>query len=501
MNLDKMLNYLKLDDKEFSFQFKSHPNYPSALALSDTLNFMGIKNDAYELEKEFWEELPKEFIGIFNNSFALIQYINNNQYKIYSDVITKTSKEDLYAKSNNFVLLFERTESVLQKPEVHLSYLFFMVIVLMLFYSFFSFNFYHFVFNILSMAGLYISLDIFNNKFGTSSIVLNNICDLPYLEKHNNDDACTKIIEKDKINVFGLKLSDFSLIYFSGLSILGLFFPASQFVIICLSLFSMIVVGYSLFYQIFIGKTFCKICFVIISVLIAQLFIGLYYFNNINFDFENLLLGLSMMLSSILVIIFMNNNLKEKQSLQESNVKNLRFKRNFELFRNELFNQEKIEFNNKDLFFIGNRHAKLHIDVVSNPYCGFCEGAHKIIQSILDKYPDDVSVQIRFNYSPETADAEYTELMSLFVTIYLTDGENAFLSAVEKWFRRDSKDQVKAEVLNIGENDMMSLANITKENIKANLSFTPVFVINGRQFPKIYDREDLIYFIEDLIYF
>jgi hypothetical protein len=31
-----------------------------------------------------------------------------------------------------------------------------------------------------------------------------------------------------------------------------------------------------------------------------------------------------------------------------------------------------------------------------------------------------------------------------------------------------------------------------------NLNFTPVILINGREFPKEYDRHDLIHFIEDL---
>ena len=53
MNFDKLIDYFKLDKQEFYFQFNSHPNYPSALAFSDTLNFMGLQNDAYELEKQY----------------------------------------------------------------------------------------------------------------------------------------------------------------------------------------------------------------------------------------------------------------------------------------------------------------------------------------------------------------------------------------------------------------------------------------------------------------
>lgn len=73
MLFDKLINYLKLDKQEFLFQFNSHPNYPSALAFSDTLNFMGVRNDAYELDKEYWDELPEEFIAIVDNSFSLVK--------------------------------------------------------------------------------------------------------------------------------------------------------------------------------------------------------------------------------------------------------------------------------------------------------------------------------------------------------------------------------------------------------------------------------------------
>ena len=61
---------LKSEKNEFLFQFQSHPNYPSALAFSDTLNFLGVKNNAYNLEKEYWGELPEEFITIYNHNFA-----------------------------------------------------------------------------------------------------------------------------------------------------------------------------------------------------------------------------------------------------------------------------------------------------------------------------------------------------------------------------------------------------------------------------------------------
>jgi uncharacterized membrane protein len=40
--------------------------------------------------------------------------------------------------------------------------------------------------------------------------------------------SCNKIITQDKTSILGLKFSDFSLIYFVGLTILGLFLPVTS---------------------------------------------------------------------------------------------------------------------------------------------------------------------------------------------------------------------------------------------------------------------------------
>ncbi|AZI19738.1 hypothetical protein [Chryseobacterium taklimakanense] len=61
-----LIRNLGIDEYEFNFQFHSHSNYPSALALSDTLNFLGVDNSAYELEKEYWNEIPTDFITQYN---------------------------------------------------------------------------------------------------------------------------------------------------------------------------------------------------------------------------------------------------------------------------------------------------------------------------------------------------------------------------------------------------------------------------------------------------
>jgi uncharacterized membrane protein/thiol-disulfide isomerase/thioredoxin len=495
MLLDKLINYLKLDKQEFLFQFNSHPNYPSALAFSDTLNFMGVRNDAYELDKEYWDELPEEFIAIVDNSFSLVKK-TGAQYSIYSDKSKTLNKEDLHKKSTDFVLLFEK-DKVEQKTVTSYKPFIYAIFAVVLVYSLLNQAWYEAVFNILSLAGVYISLEIFNQKFGNTSVVIGSICGDTAGKQTVN--SCNKIIHQDKTSILGLKFSDFSLIYFIGITVLGLFFPATSFIVKGFTFASVIAIGYSLYIQGFVEKIFCRVCLLIISVLVAQLVIGLFLFENIHFDIKTSLLSLILWIASFSLVLYLNNTLGEKENLQKSNAKNLRFKRNYDLFKRELLENEKISFTNTETFSVGNQDARLRISIVSNPYCGFCKDAHKIVENLLSKYPNDISVQMRFNYSPDPQNEKFTNLISDFIYTYKNKPTQEFLHLVESWFETRDEDKIRQKTGNASNNeDLTPLVEMSVENKNAGLNFTPIMLINGYQFPDKYDREDIYYFIDEL---
>ena len=107
MSFEKLTQRLKIDPKEFLFQFQSDPNYPTALAFSNALNFLGIINEAYELEKDYWEELPEEFITIYKNDFSLV-HRKGKQAKIFTDEEKQISFDELKENSKDFILLIEK---------------------------------------------------------------------------------------------------------------------------------------------------------------------------------------------------------------------------------------------------------------------------------------------------------------------------------------------------------------------------------------------------------
>lgn len=497
MLLDKLINYLKLDKQEFLFQFNSHPNYPSALAFSDTLNFMGVRNDAYELDKEYWDELPEEFIAIVDNSFSLVKKAGS-QYSVYSDKAKTLDKTELHQKSTDFVLLFEKEKTENQSYSVtDYAPFVYAVFATVLIYSVFTLAWYEAFFNILSLAGVYISLEIFNQKFGNTSAVMSSICG--DTSGSQNVNSCNKIINQDKTSILGLKFSDFSLIYFIGLTVLGLFLPVTSFIIKGFTLASLIAIGYSVYIQGFVEKTFCRICLLIITVLAAQLFTGLFLFENLYFDIKIALLSLILWIAVFSVILYLNNILEQKENLQKSNAKNLRFKRNYDLFKRELLENQKVTFTDTETFFVGNKEAKLHLSIVSNPYCGFCKDAHKIMENLLQRYPNDISVQMRFNYSPEPKNEKSANLISDFMHTYKNKSAKEFLDLVDYWFetRDEEKTRKKAGTVS-GSEDLTPLIDMSAENRNSGLNFTPIILINGYQFPDKYDREDIYYFIDEL---
>nr|WP_315032745.1 thioredoxin domain-containing protein [uncultured Chryseobacterium sp.] len=500
MIFDKLINYLKLDKQEFIFQFNSHPNYPSALAFSDTLNFLGVKNDAYELDKEYWDELPEEFIAIVENSFSLVKK-SGNTYSVYSEKAKTLDKEELYKKSTDFVLLFEKTENAESKLTFNFKPILYAVFAIILIYSFLSQTKFEALFNLLSLAGVYISLEIFNQKFGNVSTVIGSICGGGGgAAASQTTNSCDKIIKQDKTSILGLKFADFSLIYFTGLAVLGLFLPATAYIVKGFTFVSILAIGYSLYIQAFVEKAFCRVCLLIISILVGQLVISNIFFQDLSFGIGALLLTIILWALIFSAVLYFNTLLEQKETLQKSNAKNLRFKRNYELFKSQLLENEKIDFQDTQTFSVGKKDSNLRISIVSNPYCGFCKDAHKLAESILKKYPDHVSLQMRFNYTTDRANEKYTQLISDLTYIYNNKPEKEFLHAIEEWF--ETKDEGKINVLSGGvptSENLNPLTEMSNENSAAGLNFTPIFIINGHQFPEKYDREDILYFVDELI--
>jgi uncharacterized membrane protein len=499
MKINSLIKKLSLHQQEFLYQFESHPDYPSNRAFSDTLNLLGIKNKIYILEKEFWDEIPEEYIGMVDNSFSLVKKAKN-KYKVYSETVTSLSKSQLYDKSTNLIILFETNENKINninKINPSSSLQFYVVFIFIILYSIVKFEWYETLFNILSLTGIFISQELFKQKFGTESSIVTNICG--GINTKSVQTSCNKIFYSDKTNILGLKISDISLIYFLTIMFSGLLFPSFSSALKVASLSSVIVILYSLSTQIFVEKLICKVCMIINTILILQLLISVFYFKWFSNAEASLIVFFIIFLFIFLSIAYINSILIQSEEYKKLSIKSMRFKRNYNIFKHELLNAQQINFKSTDIFFIGKKIANIHISLISNPYCRYCKNAHKVITDLIAQYPNHISAQIRFNYIDESPASPYNQLISHFKWTFDNKSEHEFLEIVEKWF--NVKDLIQINKISGATMpiDLTDLTEVGNENMIAELNLTPTLIINGYQFPNIYEVEDLKYFIDKLV--
>lgn len=494
----ELLNKLHLAFKEFHFQFNSHPSYPSALAFSDTLNFMGVKNDAYQLEKKYWDELPENFITIYKNNFALVKR-NNNQVKVFSDKEEQISFDELKTHSTDFILLFEKTtdEKVSAKNHSFQNVIVLIAFAILLSISFFNWNVWAFTFQILSLVGVYLFWEIFKGKFGKESPVLQNFCGMG-AKQNTGTDACNTIIQSKDFQFLGLSFSDFGFIYFIGLSILPLFIVKTSVLFLIISSLATLSIFYSVYYQVS-KKSFCKVCGLVIGILIVQFSLAFFQFKT-EFQWTEVLISAFVFMISFLGVDSFSKTNEEKEKYRKENIKNLRFKRNYNIFKEQLLKEEnKIDFKVKEGgFILGNPSASLKISVVSNPFCGYCKDAHLLLEKLVEEKRGELQVHIRFNYGGKN-DKELTELLTIFKNIYQNLGEKKFNEVLNYWYSTRNLDSVKDKYPFLDEIDLSDIISLSQDNAENRLNFTPNLIINDWQFPKHYEREDILYFIEELL--
>lgn len=138
------------------------------------------------------------------------------------------------------------------------------------------------------------------------------------------------------------------------------------------------------------------------------------------------------------------------------------------------------------------------MSIVSNPFCGYCKDAHLLLEKLILQYPNDLQVQIRFNYGGKN-DTELTYLLSVFKNLYENQGEEKFSKALNFWYETRDLEAVKQKYPLEKETDLSDIIALSQDNSANNLNFTPLLIINNYQFPKSYDREDIFYFIDELL--
>lgn len=130
-----------------------------------------------------------------------------------------------------------------------------------------------------------------------------------------------------------------------------------------------------------------------------------------------------------------------------------------------------------------------------------CKPVHKVIENILSKYKNDVKIVIRFYINTDNIESNGVKVTTRILEIYKNQSKKETFSALhdiynemetnlwlEKW---GTCIDVEKQIFVLKEERSWCTNN--------NINFTPEILINGKAYPKKYQRPEMLYFIEDLI--
>jgi len=504
-------NRIFFDKSELDFQIQSHPSFPSLHAVTGVLDHFNIENVAVDVpvNSETIQQLPECFIAqiITDKGKDLVTVERKNEFYFFFNSSKKNhkySESEFLKKITGIVVAVEKPETNKQiKPSANLFNsigLFLLVVFSTLFLVQAKFEWFNAVHLLLSLAGIIISVAILKQELGLQTIIGNAFC-----SDSKDKKSCDAVLTSKGAEIFkDYKLSDLSLLYFISLFVFTFIEISNPIISFTVSLLAIPFTVYSLYYQYKVIQKWCFLCLSIVAVLWLQALIPVLtntYINELN---RNSFFVFSIVILSIgITWSYLKSLYNEVRELKKDKIRSTKFKKNFDVFQVLLNKSSQINTNvfNSNQMVFGNQTSNLEITIVTNPYCGHCKPLHHQIENILNKFNNDVRVVIRFNVRTHNMSSDIFKITHKLIELYNEDSKENTLEAMrniydgmllqewlEKWGDCSEKEKYKIE-----------LEKQQKWCAQNAINFTPKILINGKSFPKEYDRKDLIFFIEDLL--
>lgn len=503
-------NSISFDKEELAFQIQSHPSYPSLHAITGVLDHFNIENVAADVpvNSETLLQLPDCFIAQINSEHGqdlIVVERKKSDYIIYDseNKKTKLSENEFLSKFTGIIVAVEETEgyqTTKNNSKLVKTIGFSLLSIFTLFFVFYSStSWYNTFYFLLSVTGLIISIAIVKQELGLKTAIGDAFCS----GADDKKDCDAVLTSKGAEILKGYKLSDFSMLYFIGLSLLTFTQISNPVISYTISLLAIPITLYSLYYQYAVVKKWCLLCLSIVGVLwlqaLAPVLTNNYIKTFIIKDFVTLGIVASF---TWLAWNYIKPLFTEVQELKKEKIASVKFKRNYALFDSLLQKSPQLDTqltDSKEIVF-GNPNSSLEITIITNPFCGHCKPVHAHVDEIIKRYHNNAKIKVRFNVSVEKKDSDVVKITSRLIEIYNTQGEKECLQAMDAIYEGQKP---AAWLKKWGEcsNKETYTLELEKEKNWCNqngINFTPEILVNGKSFPKEYNRTDLILFIEDL---
>ncbi|ESU29694.1 hypothetical protein FLJC2902T_01670 [Flavobacterium limnosediminis JC2902] len=487
---------------DFEDLFLSHPNYPSVFAITDSLNMLSVENIAIKIPKEQFVELPDFFLAIFRRDLVLVSK-NENSISIETEAgkKEKLTFDEFLTDWDEIIIAVEPNNAIIAKNETAsvkwmlYSLPIIAIIIMSLLYN--NYNLNTIVLLLTSLTGLFISVFIVREELGLKNEIVSKFCNA------NSNTSCSSVINSGKSAITKwMHFSDLPLLFFSISTLSLLLQPKDSGLIVgLLCLLSIPVILYSFWLQKFSLKKWCVLCLAVSFVVILQAF--LFGFANetvsdiLSVNFYGFLFSF---LLCTFVWLFGKPILQGKIKAEKDVLDLKKLKRNYSVF-NSLTKEIPVlsGFDQLEGLSFGNKEADAQLTIIISPSCGHCHKAFEEAFEMVSKFPKKMFLNVLFNINPDNEKNPYRIVAESLLAIDKLIPEKTEEAIIDWHIKKMELETWKKKWI-VEFIDMKTTHQLYQQYdwcLENGFNYTPVKIINNKQFPNEYEISDLKYFLND----
>ncbi len=497
---------IRISPRYLTRQLQTHSDYPSLLSITDTLQELAIEHAAIQIEKEQLPEIPTPFLAHLTGNGGEWVIIKNR------DNLDKQFPH-FFVRWKGTVLAAEKTsgwsnkqnEKMLAKDRQNIK----TTVTAIVFIALLGISGLIVANNsmpaallLTAAAGIFISWLIITKDLGIENKLADQVC--------GATTNCNEVIKSNAAKLPGeLSWGDIGLSWFTFQALIIIIASFTGISVQLVNLhsffagFYILFALFSVYYQWRIAKKWCRLCLMVVGILIVQAVIllpPLIAGNVFLPDFSTISLTVFVLFITVIAWLTLKELWKNNRQLQTANWSLQRFKNNADLFNSLLKKERSVNSTPwKNDLQLGNSDAPVQILVACNPYCGPCAKAHTILHELIETNKE-LGVTVRFTI--HASDKEDTKTKAIEYLLQLVAAKQDKLIKEEliiykrellhHWFEwMDRKKFEEQYPLSNKENVNELLVEQEDWSKEANIKATPTIFVNGYELPKAYSIVDV----------
>ena len=482
------LNDIHTNRKELFKVLFSSPVFPSLAAISQTLSYYGLHNNAFVADLKHLLKLKNVIVHSIEKEeghFYILTQIDCNTVTLYDGDETKISLEEFTVIWDGVVLIVEEKEnvnikwSIIAFPLCCLGFWGFLLLYLFFTTTKFTIDF------ILDSIGLTLSVVLLRQHLRifekTSFCQIGKNVDCNYVADRNPLQRWLPI----DLAIVGVFFFLFNLL---SLLIVGATSCISGYITLVAAIFMM----FLSIYQVFKIKKYCLYCLGITIIIFAKLCISV-----LSFNVNHIYLLPKFVIATIIAYLFsylIYKMMSYDKLLFNNDIELLRIKRNPSTIK-KYFVQSHSIVPTEEMMEFGNKYADIVITTFISLHCRHCQKVVSEVIQLIDKFPKRFlwRVAIQGISSNDINDKVFVQLNTRqlhILQLYISD-KRCCLKAMRLWNFKNITDCSE---------ELITKYRFQQKNIeKMRIMHYPTIWVNGIVLPQEYSISDLQYINQELI--